>query len=257
MTDTVELHVGALRLQLALGEGVHHDRENEALYRPLAALVRGGERVLDLGCGNGVLGVIAGLAGAGSVTFADVHEPSVILALENARRNGLHSCAGAIGDFLAPLGDATFDLVLCNPPQTGGGAELRRLQPARYGGDDGAEHFVRLAEGAARVAPRPAARIAFFQLSRANPRRARAAFERAGFELQELAAVTRRFTLRDLETLAPGTGVHQLALRRRGEAEFEGPEPDSSSTANPAAVYRMRQALMLATRITPPEIRAN
>lgn len=252
MERAVEVRFGARRATLQLAQDVHHDAGNEPLYGPLERalqdLLRGGARVLDLGCGHGVLGIVAGLAGASSVTFADVHAPSVALALANAARNGLgggaRSCEvrGVCGDFLAPVRGATFDVVLCNPPQTGGPDALRERHPARFGGSDGTDYFVRLAEAAHQVVPALGARIVYFHLSRANPRRVARAFEDAGFLLERRASQARSFTLTELDALAPGTGAHQLGLRARGEADFVGPEPDEGD------LYTMQQSLWIATR---------
>jgi 2-polyprenyl-3-methyl-5-hydroxy-6-metoxy-1,4-benzoquinol methylase len=46
------------------------------------------KRVLDVGCGAGLLGIVAAKRGA-RVTFADVMEESLELARNNARRNGV------------------------------------------------------------------------------------------------------------------------------------------------------------------------
>src|SRR5438552_1929232 len=55
------------------------------------AEVRPGERIVDLGCGTGAVGVLAGLRAGpdGSVTFVDSNLRAVALAEENARANGL------------------------------------------------------------------------------------------------------------------------------------------------------------------------
>lgn len=245
--ERIVLTMAGRSAALELRDGVHFDPLNAPLYEALAAVPRGGERVLDLGCGHGALGIVAGLAGGGAVTFADVHRPSVALALSNARRNGLEHARGVCGDFVAPFAARTsargsFDLVLCNPPQTGGSVELARREPARFGGDDGADYLVRLAQAAATLAPASDARIAFMHLSRAHPRRVQAAFRDAGFELEALRTIEREFDLDELDALAPGTGAHQLALRERGAAEFEGP------LDRPRGAYRMRQTLWLASR---------
>ncbi|WP_457599837.1 50S ribosomal protein L11 methyltransferase, partial [Hydrogenivirga sp.] len=48
-----------------------------------------GESVLDVGCGSGVLSVVARLLGAGRVVGIDLSEDAVRESRENARLNGL------------------------------------------------------------------------------------------------------------------------------------------------------------------------
>ena len=55
----------------------------------LDGLVKGGERVLDLGCGSGILGIAALLLGAESVTAVDIDENSTRIAGENFEKNAL------------------------------------------------------------------------------------------------------------------------------------------------------------------------
>ena len=224
------LRVGERPLWLAAGAGVHFDRENAPLYTAVAEVVRPEDRVLDLGCGHGALGLVASAAGARHVTFSDVHAPSVTAALENAARNGLGPCNGVVGDWLEPLHGERFDLVLFNPPQTGGPAELEGRHPDRFGGDDGALHFVRLAAQLPLVLRRPGGRLVGMRLSRANPRAVDAALAAAGCEVRTLRSHTRVFTLESLEALAAGTGAHQLALRAAGRAAFTGPDADGRCT---------------------------
>lgn len=47
-----------------------------------------GKRVLDMGCGTGVLGIIAAMQGAVSVTGIDIDQWAFANAVENVRRNG-------------------------------------------------------------------------------------------------------------------------------------------------------------------------
>ncbi|MCC8042656.1 MAG: 50S ribosomal protein L11 methyltransferase [Oscillospiraceae bacterium] len=53
--------------------------------------IHGGERVLDLGCGSGILSIGAMLLGADSVCAVDIEENSVKTAAENAQKNGIDS----------------------------------------------------------------------------------------------------------------------------------------------------------------------
>jgi len=248
----VTVRFGAHRLELELALGVHHDPRNEALYAALATYVAGALgpprtapcRALDLGCGSGVLGLVAARAAGLHMTFADVHAPSVAAALANARRNGVRGAVGVTGDLLEPVRGQAFDLVLFNPPQTGGPPTLAHTQPDRYGGDDGAAWFVRLARELGPSVLPVGGLVIGLQHSRANPARVAAAWSAAGFERRELARQPREFTLAELDALAPGTGPHQLALRARGAAEFTGPDGQGRC--------EMTQSLWVATRTAAP-----
>lgn len=82
---------------------------------------RGTERVVDLGCGNGVLGLAAALANpAAHVTFVDESFPAVASAratfAENVPVDRYEQAEFLAGDALAALPDASVDLVLNNPP---------------------------------------------------------------------------------------------------------------------------------------------
>ncbi|MEU8517135.1 methyltransferase [Kitasatospora sp. NPDC048722] len=80
-----------------------------------------GERVVDLGCGNGVVGTAAALAGPGAeLLFVDESHQAVASAEETFRAN-LGPEAGAeflTADALAPgvIAPGSVDLVLNNPP---------------------------------------------------------------------------------------------------------------------------------------------
>jgi ribosomal protein L11 methyltransferase len=70
-------------------------------------------RVLDLGCGSGVLGITAALRGSAEVEAIDV-DPSAVLATDvNARLNGVGDAITASTTPLLDLG-GRFDLVLAN-----------------------------------------------------------------------------------------------------------------------------------------------
>ena len=79
-----------------------------------------GDRVLDLGCGSGILSIGARLLGAESCTAVDIDENSVRIARENAAINGLGEeyrafCGNVIEDreLAKSLGDG-YDLVCAN-----------------------------------------------------------------------------------------------------------------------------------------------
>jgi len=80
---------------------------------------RGPEHVVDLGCGNGVVGLAAALDNPQArVTFADESYQALASAEETFRANTGPQAEAAFvaGDGLAALADGSADLVLNNPP---------------------------------------------------------------------------------------------------------------------------------------------
>ena len=82
--------------------------------------VRPGGRVLDLGCGSGILGIAAAVLGAGPIVAADVDEKAPDIVRDNAALNGVENAFTVyVGDVIASgtlrakLG-AGYDLVLAN-----------------------------------------------------------------------------------------------------------------------------------------------
>jgi ribosomal protein L11 methyltransferase len=72
-----------------------------------------GRRVLDLGCGSGILGIAAARLGAASVTALDTDPIAVEATESNARRNRLNRSIRARRGTL-PGPDAPYDLVVAN-----------------------------------------------------------------------------------------------------------------------------------------------
>jgi 23S rRNA (uracil1939-C5)-methyltransferase len=96
-----------------------------------AAALTGGERVYDLYCGTGTIG-LALAAGADSVWGVEISEESVACAIENAEANGIGNArffAGNVGQSLEELAERAGrpDVVVVDPPRAGlAGKALRR-----------------------------------------------------------------------------------------------------------------------------------
>lgn len=75
------------------------------------------DMVLDLGCGYGVVGILAAkLLGPENVVMVDVDQAAVNLAKENAKLNGVPSIAIYHSDGFNSLQEKDFTKILCNPP---------------------------------------------------------------------------------------------------------------------------------------------
>lgn len=86
------------------------------------------ESILDLGCGYGVIGIVAAhLSQGGHVILTDVNERAAALARANLVANGTRNAEVRIGDVYAPIDDLVFDHILCNPPIRAGRVVVDRI----------------------------------------------------------------------------------------------------------------------------------
>ncbi len=72
---------------MSFGTGSHES--TQMCIEEIEKAVKGGERVLDLGCGSGILSVIALLLGAESAVAVDIDEQAVEVAFSNLKLNNL------------------------------------------------------------------------------------------------------------------------------------------------------------------------
>jgi methylase of polypeptide subunit release factors len=93
----------------------------------IADHIQPGTRLLDLGCGSGVVGALCQRAGA-AVVAVDIDRRAV----RAARANGLPDVRH--GDLFAPVRGERFHTVCFNPPYFTGRPHLRRFGRALYGG---------------------------------------------------------------------------------------------------------------------------
>ncbi len=101
------------------GTGQHHT--TKLVMETLENVVKSGDRVLDLGCGSGILSIAAMLFGAGSITMCDIFENAVKTASENAEKNNISKeqyrayCGNIIEDekLRAEIGTG-YDIICAN-----------------------------------------------------------------------------------------------------------------------------------------------
>jgi len=76
-----------------------------------------GLRVMDLGCGCGVVGIVAARkCGAENVCLADIDPAAVAIARKNAGANGVDGVTCLVSDGFSGVDQTGFDLILSNPP---------------------------------------------------------------------------------------------------------------------------------------------
>ncbi len=103
---------GLIELGLGgFGNGAHPT--TRLLVEELVARIAGGERVLDVGCGSGVLGLCALGLGAARVVAVDLKPEAIEATRRNAALNGVERRVEAT---LGPLSavEGTFEVVLAN-----------------------------------------------------------------------------------------------------------------------------------------------
>ena len=111
----VDVAPGVLRVDIdpgaAFGLGDHPT--TVLTLRLLRELIWPGATVLDVGCGSGVLSVVAARLGAPYVAAIDISPAAVEATTDNAARNGV---AGVVTASTTPLSAVTdeFDVVLAN-----------------------------------------------------------------------------------------------------------------------------------------------
>ena len=122
--DTAAVPEGAVRLLmnpgLTFGTGSH--ASTQLCLEGVEAHVQPGDRVLDLGCGSGILAIAALCLGAAQAVGVDIDPKAVDVAYENAALNGIgrEKCRFLAGNVLADpalvedLGREKAQVVLAN-----------------------------------------------------------------------------------------------------------------------------------------------
>jgi len=98
--------------QMAFGTGRHST--TMLCLELLEDVLKGGERVVDVGAGSGILAIAAIKLGADEVVAIDVDEKAIPIARENARINGVGDKVRVIcGGLLDPVDDR-YDVIVSN-----------------------------------------------------------------------------------------------------------------------------------------------
>lgn len=82
-------------------------------------VVQQNSKVLDIGCGIGIIGIVAAKIFNANVVMSDINKRAVMLAKMNAKLNG-GSFQIYHGSLYQPIKQNNFGAVISNPPQTAG-----------------------------------------------------------------------------------------------------------------------------------------
>ncbi len=99
---------------MAFGTGTHET--TRLVMELLEEEIQGGERVLDVGTGSGILSICASKLGAKECAAYDIDPVAVKVAKENVADNGCTNVTCAVSDLLrdVDLGGGRFDLCVAN-----------------------------------------------------------------------------------------------------------------------------------------------
>lgn len=98
---------------LAFGTGSHPT--TRLVLRWLAGTLKGGESVLDYGCGSGILAIVAARLGARNVIGVDVDPQAIRAARDNAKKNGTAARFFSAEAFRAEPSEIVVANILPNP----------------------------------------------------------------------------------------------------------------------------------------------
>jgi len=96
---------------MAFGTGLHET--TRLCAQVLEQTLQANQEILDVGCGSGILSIIAVKLGASRVSAIDIDPDSVTATIDNSTRNNVEECITVSTSPLAQLQE-TFDLVVAN-----------------------------------------------------------------------------------------------------------------------------------------------
>jgi ribosomal protein L11 methyltransferase len=99
---------------MAFGTGTHET--TRLVMRIMQDIIKGGERVLDVGTGSGILSICASKLGAKSCNAYDIDPVAVKVAKENAEADGCDNITVGVSDLLkgVDLGGGKYDFCVAN-----------------------------------------------------------------------------------------------------------------------------------------------
>jgi ribosomal protein L11 methyltransferase len=103
-------HAIVVRLDPGLAFGTGSHASTRLVLQSLEKCLKRGDRVLDYGCGSGILAIVAAKLGAGEIAAVDIDPQALVTTTENAHINGVSLRVALPGEL--PAG--SYDMVLAN-----------------------------------------------------------------------------------------------------------------------------------------------
>jgi len=216
----VELKLATIELDIPTGI---HPVFDSSIHLANIIDIEPADKVLDLGCGSGILSIASAKKGASMVVSTDIDERALKATSDNARKNGCGDVIltlkgrwyDALKDF--PYGEDTkFDVIIATPPQTPG----RYNFGPRYGGTDGTIHFVHIIEGAPLFLHPEKGRLWLLMISITHVSKIMDMLKKRFYEVDIVERSRRFFTPAEYEKMGKGIFEHLCSQREKGLCEF-------------------------------------
>jgi ribosomal protein L11 methyltransferase len=94
--------------------GTGHHETTSMMMETILELPFENKTVLDMGCGTGILGILASMRGAREVSGIDIDEWCTTNSEENCQLNGISNMQVKLGDAAALQTEGYFDIILAN-----------------------------------------------------------------------------------------------------------------------------------------------